>query len=130
MSQTGQGSLFYEDEYDALNKGMAATGKTRKDISTSLYPGKKLEDALSLFSRIMSPQSTDMNLKVEQLWKILDETRADDFLYYLCDRYSFNRPTKKSKATFQDEVKEQVGKLQNQMAILLKQITQLERISD
>lgn len=99
----GQGNLFYEDEYDAIDRGIASSGKTRKYLAGTLYPDRKADTGMSLFNRIMSPE-TDVHMNIGQLLKILQETRPDDFIFYLCDRFGFMRPQKKAELTAEERL--------------------------
>jgi len=128
MSDNGQQPLFYEDPYDALNKSVASSGKTKKDIASIVYPGRKIETAMSLLTRAMTPENTDVNLNIEMLFTIMRETRPDDFLYFLCDEFGFERPARKEKEKFEREIKKQVKNLHDQVGSLMKQISQMERM--
>lgn len=108
MSDNGQQPLFYEDIYDAIEKAIASSGKTKKEIASILYPGRKIETATSLLSRALTPENTDVNLNIEMILTILKETRPDDFIAYLCDEFGFERPIRKDKERFEKVIKKQV----------------------
>lgn len=101
-----QQSMFYDDAYDALVKGIAVSGKSRKELACIVYPGRKPETASSLLSRALSPENTDAHISIENLLTILRETRPNDFIYFLCDEFGFNRPEKKSTLTPEQELKQ------------------------
>ena len=107
----------YEDEYDAINQAIAATGRSRKEIAALLYPGRKLSTAESLLSRLLSPESTDVNLSVAQEKAIMRATRSEDVIYQLCDEFGFERPIRK-KAALETEIKLKMESMQQQMSSL------------
>lgn len=129
MPDKGQQPLFYEDPYDAIDKSIAASGKNRKELASVVYPGRKIETAMSLLTRAMSSENTDVNLNIEMLLTILRETRPDDFIYFLCDKFGFERPPRKDKEKFEKEIKKQVRILQDQVNSLLRQLSQMERLN-
>lgn len=128
MSDNGQEYLFFEDIYDALEKSIAASGKSKKDIAAKVYPGRKIETAMSLLSRAMTPENTDVNLNMEMLRVILYETSPDHFINCLCDEFGFERPVKKDKDTFEKSIKKQVKGLQDQLVSLARQLNQMEKM--
>jgi hypothetical protein len=121
-----QDELFYDGPYDALEKAIAASGKNKKTIATMLYPGCQPETAKSRFSRALSPEYTDVNITLENLIAILRESRPDDFLYWICDAFGFERPQKKTKANLRREVQGKIDSIQKQLAALLKQFPTIE----
>lgn len=96
--------LFYDGPYDALQKSIATSGKPQKEIACHLYPGRDISTAKSLLSRAMSPENMDVHLSVEKIEAIMDETRPDDFIFYLCDKYGFERPSRKTKKDIRREI--------------------------
>lgn len=129
MIDNGQQPLFYEDPYDALEKAIAASGKTKKELAGIVYPGRQIETAKSLLSRALSPENTDVNLSIETLLTLLKETRPDDFLFWLCDYFGFERPLRKDKETFEQGIKNGIKVMQVQLESLTKQLHQLEKIN-
>lgn len=128
MSDNGQSVLFYEDQYDAIEKSIASSGKSKKEIASILYPGRKIETAMSLFSRALSPENTDVHLSIEMIKTILQETRPDDFIFYLCDEFGFERPSQKNKESFERDVKTDVKKLLEGIGSIKKKLEALERM--
>lgn len=126
MSENGQQPLFYEDALDAVEKAIASTGKTKKELASIIYPGRQIETAKSLFSRALSSENTDVNLSVEMLLTIMKETRPDDFIFYLCDEFGFDRPIRKDKESFKREVRTDLKELVNRVKILSRQVEALE----
>jgi len=116
----------YEDAYDALNQSIAATGRSRKEIAIRVYPGRPLNTAQSLLTRALSPENTDVHLSQEIIETILDATRADDYIFYLCEKYGFERPGKKP-AALESDIRLGLQGMQRQMSELMKKVEKLER---
>lgn len=100
---------------------MAATGKSKKEIAGIIYPGRKIETATSLLSRALTPENTDVNLNIEMIETIMTNTRADDFIFYLCDKFGFERP-KRKPAALESMVYTKIETLQRQMAELMDMV--------
>jgi hypothetical protein len=113
---SNQEQLFYDGPYDSLEKSIALSGKTRKHIAEAVYPGRQPETAKSLLSRALSPENTDVHLNIENLKVILRETRPDDFIFWLCDEFGFERPRKKTS----DNYKQDLAKALNEINLRLK----------
>lgn len=123
-----QPRLFYEDGYDALRWSIASSGQPLKTIAITAYPGVKEETAQAKLSRALNSEYSDVNLNLELILTILDHTRAEDFIYFLCDRYMFERPKRKEKDTIEENINIGLAKIQEQMKALSKQVAQLERL--
>lgn len=124
---SGQQPLFYEDGYDALTKGIAISGKSRKAIAMAIWPGKGEGQAQSMLTRALSPEG-DVKLNIENLEVILNEIDAAHFVYYLCDRYGFDRPPRKDRKAFEKSINEKMEGLAKQFSILLKEVKTLEKV--
>lgn len=116
----------YEDGYEALEAAIAATGVSRKELAALCYPGRRIETAFSLFSRAMNPENTDVNLTNEQKEIILKRCRADDYIYYLCDKYGFERPEKKKNA-IEVELRHSMMQMQKQMMDMMQKLEKIEK---
>jgi hypothetical protein len=116
----------YEDAYDALNQAIAETGRSRKEIASKIYPGRKIETAHSLFSRAMSPENTDVHMTQEMIETIIENSRADDYIFYLCDKYGFERPGRKP-AALEAEIRLSLQGMQKQMGELMKKMEKIEK---
>lgn len=127
MSDNGQQPLFYEDVYDAIEKAIASAGKTKKEIASVIYPGRRIETAMSLLTRALSPENTDVNLNAEMLLTIMRECRPNDVINFLCDEFGFERPSKKDKTSFEKEVKSQVKNIQDQVSALMHQLKVMDK---
>ncbi|MCK9570044.1 hypothetical protein M0R72_13965 [Candidatus Pacearchaeota archaeon] len=118
--------LFYDGPYDALEKSIALSGKTKKHIAEALWPGRQPETAKSLLSRALSPENTDVHVNLENLLTILRETRPEDFLYYLCDEFGFERPDKKSPEKLKNHIVDGIKSIDQQMKTLIRIAASLE----
>jgi hypothetical protein len=124
------GYLFYDSAYDALEKAIAQSGKPKKAIASIVYPGRQPETAKSLLSRALAPDNTDVRISIENLITILRETRANDFIFYLCDEFGFERPNRKLKKDFRNEIQLQISDISKKLEILVKQLPQLKDDDD
>lgn len=122
----GQQPLFYEDALDAIEKAIASSGKTKKEIAAIIYPGRQPETAKSLLSRALTSENTDVHLSMEMILTILKETRADDFIFFLCDEFGFERPIKKDKESFKKEVKGDLKNIMENLKHLTRKVEALE----
>ena len=121
-----QDFLFYDGPLDAIEKSIAVSGKPKKAIAESVWPGRQPETAKSLLSRALSPDNTDVNLSVENLLVIMREARPDDFIYFICDEFGFERPDKKTPDKIKQDIAEEVKQIRGQLAALLRQLPALE----
>lgn len=128
MSNHTQEVLFYDDIYEAVEHGIAASGKQKKEIASHIYPGRNIETAKSLLTRALAPENTDVNLSVHALLAIMAETRPDDVIYFMCDQFGFERPPKKDKETFERAMKKQVTMLMDALMHLQKDFKNYEAL--
>lgn len=122
-----QPSLFYEDAYDALVKAIAVSGKARKAIAMSIWPGKKEDQAQSMLTRALSPEG-DVKLNLDNIEVILNEIDPVHYIYYLCDKHGFERPNRKDKKAFEKSINEKVESLAKWMNVLIKEVKTLEKM--
>ena len=115
----------FDDAYDALNQSIAETGRTRKEIAARLYPGRKIETAMSLFTRKMTPENTDVHLTEEDVEAIMEATRPDDYIFHLCDKFGFERPVRK-KAALEADIRLTLQTMTRQMTEVMKKMQELE----
>jgi hypothetical protein len=118
--------LFYDGPYDALEKAIAQSGKPKKAIACAIYPGRQPDTAKSLLSRALTPDNTDVRISVENLIVILKETRPEDFIYYLCDEFGFERPVKKTKKDIHLAIYEELEEIKKKIEIVSKKIPGLD----
>jgi hypothetical protein len=120
------GHPFYEGPYDAIEKSISYSGKPKKEIAAAVYPGRNLDTAKSLLSRALSPENTDVHINLENLLVIMRETRPEDFIFFLCDEFGFERPLRRKKKEIRREVERQIQKISNDLTALMKRLPLLE----
>lgn len=133
MSDNGQVPMFYEDIIDAILKMVNGNpkGLSIKQIAADLWPARNPDTARSALSRALNPENHDVQLNPEELDKTMEITEAPQHvIFYLCDKYGFERPAKKDKKTFQKEIKDKVSDLSSQVQALMKQIKTFENVKD
>ena len=124
------GYLFYDGPYDALQKSIATSGKNQKEIASILWPGRDIGTAKSLLSRSLSPENTDVHLSPEKLLTIMKETRPEDFIFFLCDEFGFERPVKRVKKDVRREIESEVKNISATLTNLMKKLSLLEGRED
>ena len=117
---------IYDSPYEAIEKSIASSGKTKKEIASILYPGSDLNTAKSLFSRALNPENRDVNLSIENILAIMKETRPEDFLYFLCDQFGFERPARRTKESFKCEIQLHLKAIKEEMQIIGARIEKIE----
>ncbi len=92
-----------------------------KEVAMALWPNSTVENALSYFSRALSPHD-DMRLDVDSIVTIAEVTKNDDFLFWLCEALGYSQPQKKPSPDLETELKE----LRQFKDNIQKTLTQLE----
>ena len=118
--------LFYENIEDALEKSIIASGKTKKEIASVIYPDCQIETAKSRLSRALSPEHTDVNISIGHMKAIMKETRPEDVIYCLCDEFGFERPNKKTSDTIKKDIQAEFHEINSRLKILIRQLPALE----
>lgn len=120
--------LFYEDIFDALNKTTNGNpqGLVLKQIASDLWPSRNPDTARSLLSRALNPENTDARLSPDEVVRLMDVCGPEHVLFFLCDRFGFDRPVKKNRSKFEKEVKDIMKGLTEQMQHVARQIKALE----
>lgn len=127
MPDEQQQLMFYEDAYDALTKAIAVSGKSRKAIAMSVWPGKKEEQAQSMLTRALSPEG-DVKLTIDNLEALLNEIDPIHFIHYLCDRFGMERTNRKDRKAFEKSINDKVDGIAKQMLMLVKEVKTLEKM--
>lgn len=128
MSNNGQSPLFYEGILDAINKSVNGNpkGLSIKQIAMDLWPSRNPDTARSVLSRTLN-EETDVHLNPQELVHLMKITEAPEhFIFFLCDEFGFERPSKKDKTTFEREIKSQVKTIQEQINTLMRELKQME----
>lgn len=124
-----QQPLFYEDIMDAIAKMVNGNpqGLSIKQIAMELWPARNPDTGRSTLSRSLSPEHHDQNLNPEELDKIMEITRAPEHVInYLCDKYGFERPSRKDKESFKKEVRQDLKGLMEQLKHISRKVETLE----
>ena len=116
----------YEGPEDALEKSIVITGKTRKEVAVALYPDCAMETAKSRLSRALSTEHHDVNISLGHLLIIMKETRPDDFINFLCDKFGFDRPERKTTETIKKDIHSEVSEINAKLKNLLRQLPALD----
>ena len=122
MSEHKGEPTVFEDIYDAINWDLARSRVSRKEISCMLYPGRRPETAMALFSRAMNPYNQDVHLSVDHLIAVMHHTGGQHTLHYLCDETGYEIPEKKDREALAEERKKQVDELLMQIREVAKKI--------
>lgn len=70
----------------------------------------------------MSPENTDVRLNVDNTLTIMKETRPQDFIFYLCDEFGFERPVRKSRKDLKRKIEAEVKKMNHNLTALMKRL--------
>lgn len=116
--------MGYESGYQALDQGIIETGTKKTYLARLIYPGLPLNTAQGKFSRAMNPENEDVHLNLEMIETILDNTRADDFIFYLCDKHGFERP-KRKPAALENRIMQHLTGMQKQNLDMQKQLAEM-----
>jgi hypothetical protein len=122
--------FMYEGPEDALEKSIVISGKTRKEVAGALYPDCAIETAKSRLSRALSTEHHDVNISLGHLLIIMRDTRPDDFINFLCDKFGFNRPDRKSTETIKRDIHSEVTEINTRLKSLLRQLPSLDEKND
>ena len=118
--------LFYDGIEDALEKSIIASGKTKKEIASVLYPDCQIETAKSRLSRALSPEHTDVHISIGHMTAIMKEARPDDIINYLCDEFNFERPNNKTAEKIKKNIQAEISEINSRLKILIRQLPALE----
>jgi len=122
--------ISYDDVYEAIDLQILNSGLSKKELAAALFPGRSIETAKSLFSRALSPENTDVHLRVEHLIAMMDQTGAEHIINFLCDRYFFHRPSRRDPQAASMDRDEQVKCLLQQfeeITVRMKRLTRKEK---
>jgi predicted ribosome quality control (RQC) complex YloA/Tae2 family protein len=124
--------MFYEDIYDALRKTVDTNprGLKIKTIACEIWPAKHPDTARSELSRSLNPEDRNANLRPEEIVRLMEVCGPEHVLYYLCDRFIYERTMKKNKAGFEREMKSELKQLLDGVMHLGRKIEDLERIKE
>jgi hypothetical protein len=125
--------LFYDDINDAISKMVNGNpeGLSIKQIAMDLWPSRNPDTARSAFSRAINSEQHDLNLRPEEVVKVMEITnRPEDVIFFLCDRFGFERPSKKERKSIEKSITSGIKSIQDQMRALMKEVQTLERTKE
>lgn len=123
--------MFYEDIDDAIAKAVNTNpkGLNIKQIAMDLWPARNPDTARAAFSRAITPENNDVHLAPEEVVKTMEITEAPEHvIFYLCDRFGFERPKKKDTKTFEKAIKDEMHGLMESFKGIQYQIESLEKM--
>lgn len=89
--------LFYDDEYDAINRAIGESGKPFKLVAAHIFPDMKPESAYARLKECCSPVG-DQRLSFGQVIRLMAYCEQYDPLMYACDETLHARPDRKAPA--------------------------------
>lgn len=119
-----QAKLFYEDEADAIQQMIGASGKSIKACAAFLWPDMKLSSSIAKFHARLD-RNGDERFSFGQVLALMTFCGTYDPLYYACDELMHARPDRKSLKD--DEVK-LIEAITNAGETLRAAMAQLERV--
>jgi hypothetical protein len=121
--------LFYDGILDAINKTVNSNpkGLSIKQIAMDLWPSRNPDTARSVLSRALN-EETDVHLNPEEMVRIMKITECPEhIIFYLCDEFGFERPTRKNPENFKKEIKQDLKTLMEQLKALTRKVETLEK---
>ena len=125
--------LFYENIWDALGRTVNGNSKgyNIKQIGSRLWPAKEVDNARSTLSKAINQDNDTVNLDPEELVKTMEITEAPEhIIFFLCDYFGFDRPTRKNKTAFETQIKEQFQSVVSQVNNIGKLIEKLQQCKE
>lgn len=116
---------FYDDEFDALNRMIAGSTRSFKEVAAYLYPHLKPESAYARLKACVNPEK-DERLTFGQILAAMKFCGRYDPLMYACDETLHARPDRKAAA---DEEVRLVAAIADASATLVKAMAALDRIN-
>lgn len=87
--------LFYEDEFEALNLMISASGKSKKELAVFLFPHLKPESAYARLTACLNPDK-DERLTFGQIIAAMKFCERYDPLMFACDETMHGRPDRRA----------------------------------
>lgn len=120
----------YIDGYDALKRGIRVSGKNDKEVAVILWPprhdAKDVEKAINTAkSRLSNMLSGLEKPTLDKILAIMEASRPDDFIYFLCDYFNFTRPARKSQDDILKEVQDEIKTTASALELLIKKVSLL-----
>ena len=87
--------LFYEDEFEALNLMISASGKSKKELAVFLFPHLKPVSAYARLTACLNPDK-DERLTFGQIIAAMKFCERYDPLMFACDETMHGRPDRRA----------------------------------
>lgn len=116
--------LFYDDEFDAINRAIGESGKPFKLVAAHLFPDMKPESAYARLKGCCNPTG-DQRLTFGQVVRLMAFCEQYDPLMHACDETMHARPERKSAS---DEVVELVEAINGAAATMERAMKALDHI--
>lgn len=88
-------NTIFDDEFDALQQAIAASGKTVKDVATHLFPHLRGESAYARLKACINADR-DERLTMSQVVLLMRYTGQYQPLHFMCDETFHARPDRKT----------------------------------
>jgi hypothetical protein len=119
------GSLFYNDEYEALALMISHSGKTFKEVACFLFPERKAESAYARLKACLNPEK-DERLTFGQIIVAMKFCGQFDPLYFACDETLHDRPQQRAPEDQEAELARIVEKAADTMQQAMRQLQALQ----
>lgn len=116
----------YADEYDALQRMIAASNRTLKECAAHLYPHHKPETAYARLKTKLDPNGTEQ-FKFYEVVALMVFCERFDPLFYICDETLHHRPERRAS---EDEQARLVTAISQASETLQAAMRQLERLQE
>lgn len=83
--------LFYDDEFDALNRTIANSDREFKQVAAFLFPHLKPESQYARLKSCLNPEK-DERLTFGQIIAMCGFCANYDALFFMCDELHYDRP--------------------------------------
>ena len=90
-----QNKLFYDDEFDALQAMVGASGKSKKELAAYLFPHLKPESAYARLTACLNPEK-DERLSFGQIIAAMKFCGSYAPLMFACDETLHDRPDRRA----------------------------------
>jgi len=119
-----QEKLFYDDEYEALQLTVSASGRSFKEAAQHLFPHMRSESAYARLKSCLNPDR-DERLTFGQIIALMQFCGRFDPLMYACDETLHARPDRKAP---EDEEVRLVAAMSEAAAVMHKAMRQIEAL--
>lgn len=119
-----QGSLFFEDEYEALNLMISNSEKSAKELAVFLFPHLKMDSAYARLKSCLNPER-DERLTFGQIIAAMRFCECYEPLMFACDETLHARPDRRAP---EDEEVRLVEAINGAAEVMQKAMRQLEHL--